>query len=82
MINNMKNELTERIEDAIEEKAMKYEFMGNELINITLTLTDEELDTFKKMDLDEDHYTFEIEGNEVNIGYMEKVVNKGDIKNE
>ena len=71
MINNIKNELIERIEDAIEEKAMKYGFMGNELINITLTLTDEELDTFKKMDLDEDHYTFEIEGNEVTISYIE-----------
>ena len=78
----MINELTEKIKSAIEEKAMKYGFMGDETVSITLTLTDEELDTFKKMDLDEDHYTFEIEGNEVDIGYMEEVVNKGDIKNE
>jgi len=71
MINNIKNELIERIEDAIEEKAMKYGFMGDETVSITLTFTDEELDTFKKMDLDEDHYTFEIEGNEVTISYIE-----------
>ena len=72
MNKNIKNELIERIEDAIEEKAMKYEFMGNELINITLTLTNEELEAFQEIDLDEDHYTFEIEGNKVTINYTEE----------
>lgn len=72
MINNMKNELIERIEDAIEDKQIRYGFMGDETVSITLTFTDEELDTFKKMDLDEDHYTFEIEGNEVTINYTEE----------
>ena len=71
MNKNIKNELIERIEEAIEDKQIRYGFMGDETVSITLILTNEELEAFQKIDLDE-HYTFEIEGNEVDINYTEE----------
>jgi len=72
MNKNIKNELIERIEEAIEDKQIRYGFMGDETVSITLILTNEELEAFQEIDLDEDHYTFEIEGNKVTINYTEE----------
>ena len=74
MNKNIKNELIDKIKSAIEEKAMKYGFMGDEMVSTTLILTDEELEVFQEIDLDEDHYWFEIENNEVTISHTENII--------
>lgn len=60
-----------KIERAIEEKAMKHGIMGTESCTVTLKLTDAEKEEFGSFALDE-HYWWEIDGNELTITYTEK----------
>ena len=64
-------ELKERIENEIEKKAMKDGIMGNEVVSITLTLTDEEELEFRDIELGE-QYKFDIDGNKLTVNYSEE----------
>ena len=63
--------LKEKIERAIDKKAMKYGIMGTENCTVTLTLTDTEKEEFKNLDLDE-RYWWEIDENELTVTYTEE----------
>lgn len=68
------NSLIEKIDRAIEEKAMKTGRMGTESVSVSLDLTVEEIDTFDNIDkYDNEHYWWEFEGNTLNISYTEDV---------
>lgn len=64
--------LKNRIMKAIEEKTMKYGIIGTESVNVTLELTEEEKEEFNNIELD-NHYSWEINGNELFISYVEEV---------
>ena len=65
-------ELKERIEKEIEKKVMKDGAMGTETVSITMTLTNDEMKEFKKIDFN-NHYSFDVEGNEVTVNYVEEI---------
>ncbi len=70
----MKNLLIERIENKIEEKAMKYGLMGTEPVTVILELTNEERESFYTIEkYDEINYSWDLEGNELTITYQEEV---------
>ena len=71
--------LREKIERKIEEKAMKYGFMGTEPVSVGLELTDIEKEEFWEMDL-EDNYFWEIKGNTLYITYIEDIEDREEIK--
>lgn len=64
--------LKQRIDHAIEEKALKHGIMGTEVVNVSLELAPDEIEEFHSINFD-DHYTWEIEGNIVNIGWTEEL---------
>jgi antitoxin component of RelBE/YafQ-DinJ toxin-antitoxin module len=64
--------LKEKIEKAIEKEAMKKGIMGTENCTVTLTLTDAEKEEFRNLDLDEKHYWWEIDENELTVTYTEE----------
>lgn len=67
--------LVERIDRAIEEKAMKTGAMGTENVSVELKLTDEEVVAFKEIEKYNDvHYFWSIEDeNVLAITYTEEV---------
>jgi len=64
--------LLEKIDREIEEEAKKYGFMGTESVSVSLTLTEDEIDEFHTLDLD-NHYTWEINNNILDISYVEEI---------
>ena len=68
-------EIVERIESAIDREVSRTGKMGTESVDITLSMTNEELEIFKDIDLfnDNEHYLWEIEGNDLHITYTEEV---------
>lgn len=70
-MNNLANELKERIEREVERKALKTGAMGTENVSIEFTLTDEEMEAFKSIQLPS-NYWFDVDGNTVNITYCEE----------
>lgn len=71
----LKREIVERIESTIDREVLRTGKMGAESVDITLSMTNEELETFKDIDLfnDNEHYWWEIEGNDLHITYTEEV---------
>jgi hypothetical protein len=76
-----KKDLIERIERAIEKEILKSGKMGTETVSVSLTLTEEELCTFYKLDcFDSEKYSWEVErdtereGITLIILYTEEVV--------
>lgn len=66
------NALIEKIDTAIEHKAMNTNRMGTEPVTVVLVLTDAERDTFYHIKkYDSNHYSWELNGNELAIRYME-----------
>jgi len=69
--------LFNKISNAIEEKATKYGIMGTENVSVTLTLTDDEvaneLEGTIDNELNNEHYAWEREGNELIVTYTEDV---------
>lgn len=64
--------LMRRIKKEIKEKAKKYGTHGTENLSITLILTDSEIREFQNLNLD-NHYVYDLEGNELRINYVEEV---------
>lgn len=65
-------ELLKRIEKIIEKKYYTMGHMGNEIINFTIELTDEEKETFSDMELTE-NYEYDLKENSLNISYSEEI---------
>lgn len=66
--------LIEMIESAIEKEIERKGAMGTESVSISLSMTDEELEIFRNIDLfDTENYSWEIEGNDLHITYTEEV---------
>lgn len=69
-----KEKLINRIDKALEEKAMKFGYMGTERVFVELHLSPEEKDAFKKITkYDSEHYFWEIEDDLLYISYTEEV---------
>lgn len=67
-------ELIEMIESAIEKEIERKGVMGTESVSISLSMTDEELEIFRNIDLfDTENYSWEIEDNDLHITYTEEV---------
>ena len=67
-------ELIEMIESAIEKEIERKGAMGTESVSISLSMTDEELEIFRNIDLfDTENYSWEIEDNKLYITYAEEV---------
>lgn len=67
-------ELIEMIESAIEKEIERKGAMGTESVSISLSMTDEELEIFRNIDLfDTENYSWEIEDNKLHITYVEEV---------
>jgi hypothetical protein len=65
--------LKEKIERAIDKKALKHGIMGTESCTVTLTLTDAEKAEFLNLDdFDSNNYWWEFDGNELTITYTEE----------
>ena len=66
--------LIERIENAIEKEIERKGAMGTESVSVSLSMTDEELEIFRNIDLfDTENYSWEIEDNKLYITYAEEV---------
>ena len=67
-------ELIEMIESAIEKEIERKAAMGTESVTVSLSITDEELEIFRNIDLfDTENYSWEIEDNKLYITYAEEV---------
>ena len=67
-------ELIEMIESAIEKERERKGAMGTESVSVSLSMTDEELEIFRNIDLfDTENYSWEIEDNKLYITYAEEV---------
>jgi hypothetical protein len=67
-------ELIEMIESAIEKEIERKGAMGTESVSVSLSMTDEELEIFRNIDLfDTENYSWEIEDNKLYITYAEEV---------
>lgn len=67
-------ELIEMIESAIEREREIKGAMGTESVSVSFSMTDEELDIFRNIDLfDTENYSWEIEDNKLYITYTEEV---------
>lgn len=67
-------ELIEMIESAIEREREIKGAMGAESVSVSFSMTDEELDIFRNIDLfDTENYSWEIEDNKLYITYTEEV---------
>lgn len=64
--------LLKKIEKIIEKKYYAMGHMGNEIINFTIKLTDEEKETFSNMELSE-NYRYDLDRNNLNINYSEEI---------
>lgn len=64
-------ELFEKIDKAIEKKAMKTGAMGTETVSVQLDLTDEEKEIFLNENKCDEHYYWEFDGNTLSIDYTE-----------
>ena len=70
----LKQQIIERIGNEIERKIMTYGHMGTESVNISIELSDEEKEAFKEIDkYDNEHYSWDIEDNALNLSYTEEV---------
>lgn len=70
----MRKDLIEKINNAIEVEAVRTGKMGTENVSVTLVMTDREIDIFKVIEtFDSENYTWDIDGNELNITYTEEV---------
>lgn len=66
--------LIKMIESAIEKEIEKKGAMGTESVTVSLSMTDEELEIFRNIDLfDTENYSWEIEDNKLYITYAEEV---------
>lgn len=66
--------LIEMIENAIEKEIERKGAMGTESVSVSLSMTDEELEIFRNIDLfDTENYSWEIEDNKLYITYAEEV---------
>ena len=65
-------ELIEKIDKTIERKIMNTGSMGAEPVIVTLVLSDEEREKFYGIEkYDSEHYSWEFDGNELTISYVE-----------
>lgn len=72
-IDNMINELINKIDKAINKKAMKTSGMGTENITVELNLSDAEKETFLSIDkYNCDHYSWEFDNNILCITFTEE----------
>ena len=70
----MMNELINKIDRAIEKKAMDTGRMGTESVSVQLKLSDAEIKLFYDTEkYDGEHYFWEIEGGVLDITYTEEV---------
>lgn len=60
-----------RIDNELKEFGHVIKLMGNEIVEVTLTLNAEEIQTFKKSDFD-NRYTWKLEENVLVINYIKK----------
>lgn len=71
---NIMMSLEEKIDRTIDNAAMRTGKMGTETVRVSLQLTDEEVEQFKSITkYDNDHYYYEIDGNNLYIDYTEEV---------
>jgi hypothetical protein len=67
-------EMIEMIENAIEKEIERKGAMGTESVSVSFSMTDEELDAFRNIDVfDTENYSWEIEDNKLYITYAEEV---------